>query len=604
MAYDLGGRREEHYNLDSSNHIGFPATSRGSAVDLPDAIDCTFYPPITLASPETYDRLAKEAAGALGATHAFVHLAGSSLVVAASFPSQIDDLTTQCVSSFANLTVTRGETIIFPQGRNWYTSGVAVEKESALQSIVSCPLVVEGQVIGAITVGSVGERAFDATDVDTLSELLVRTSTMWEWGIQRERLQRRVAQLECLALTISELIGIEEETSLLESICSSSLQLFSCQCAVVVTSPRRRKGRTGVTARVTSGTLQPPTASRLNSVVRLVENRTEPAVVSFEEEEPRSGQLHLGIGGAGFRSGLVVPLNGAEGSIGALILLRIRTSNFDEESELAVTFANQIVSCLKNLRTLSDERERQSLKDELLSNVTHELKTPLSSIKGYSQLVARRLKGSVDGRILDMLGTIDSQSNEMSHMISQIHDLARIDRGLLDLLLTQWSFADLVKQEMERLSVVSSQHEFILVMEPDIPPGLWDKDRVKRVLANLISNAVKYSPKGGDITVTVKKKAGHLTVGVNDKGIGIAPVHQRKIFRRFYRVTEKGKERYPGMGIGLNLSNEIVKAHGGRMWVESEMGKGSTFFFTLPFSSSKRSVQKPAAKKYEGEQSM
>ncbi len=233
-----------------------------------------------------------------------------------------------------------------------------------------------------------------------------------------------------------------------------------------------------------------------------------------------------------------------------------------------------------NFRDVTTRVKLEQLKDEFLSIASHELKTPLTTVKGYIQLLEKYLQNSKDEKALRYIRQSDTYVDKMNQMISDLLDISRIQSGRMQLNLEETQLCSLIKRTITALQHLSSKH--VLNFECNTHPVLFtDKHRIEQVLTNLISNAIKYSPNKSKITIRLKTNTKFAQISVQDRGIGISPSAQKMLFQRFYRV-DKTANKFSGLGIGLYISNEIIKKHQGKMWVESDEGKGSTFHFTLP----------------------
>jgi PAS domain S-box-containing protein len=229
------------------------------------------------------------------------------------------------------------------------------------------------------------------------------------------------------------------------------------------------------------------------------------------------------------------------------------------------------------LRDISARRALERLQREFIIMVTHELRTPLTALQGYAQLLQRRPQAAE--RAADAIVT---QVRHLNRMIGDLLDVSRAAAGQLELRRTTVDLTALARATVEQLQTTSAAHSLWLTA-PDRPLlGTWDRDRIAQVLQNLIGNAIKYAPNGGEVRVEVEDLGDAAQVSVSDQGIGIAPDELPHLFDRFYRAssTTTGAQ---GLGLGLYISHSLVVAHGGRIWVESEVGRGSTFRFTLPY---------------------
>jgi PAS domain S-box-containing protein len=248
---------------------------------------------------------------------------------------------------------------------------------------------------------------------------------------------------------------------------------------------------------------------------------------------------------------------------------------------VAVTRIEQTETCMGFVLDIGERKELEKRKDEFISMASHELKTPLTSLKGFLGLLQRRLTTQGDEQALHYLARMDAQVNRLTKLVNELLDLSKMQTGQLDYREERFEVDALVQEIMENVQGTTQTHR--LLLEGQIGAEVFgDRDRIGQVLINLLNNAIKYSPQGDRVLVRVAISQNKALVSVQDFGIGIAEEHQHKIFERFYQVTDPEEKTYPGLGIGLYISYQIVKRHGGRMWVESKKGEGAAFQFTLP----------------------
>jgi signal transduction histidine kinase len=235
------------------------------------------------------------------------------------------------------------------------------------------------------------------------------------------------------------------------------------------------------------------------------------------------------------------------------------------------------------LQDVSRLKEIDQLKDSFISMTSHELKNPLTAIIGHVQLMEKRAKSVDNERRGDArnIRVISEQSGRMARLVDELADVSRIQAGRLDLEPKLMDLTSLAERVIEQLQATSEKHEIILATHSSVH-GRWDEGRIEQVVHNLLSNAVKYSPDGGIIRVSVERKGSEAQLSVADEGIGIADEQISHLFDRFFRVRDQKAGSAGGMGLGLYICKEIVTRHGGRIWVESRQGKGSTFCFALP----------------------
>jgi signal transduction histidine kinase len=213
--------------------------------------------------------------------------------------------------------------------------------------------------------------------------------------------------------------------------------------------------------------------------------------------------------------------------------------------------------------------------------VSHELRTPVTSLKVFAQLMQKRFAKSGDVQNADLLLKMSTQIDKLTRLIEGLIDITRIEAGHLQLHATEFDLIALVDEIIEEMQRTTMQHT--IVRQGTIEGNIHaDRDRIGQVLTNLLSNAIKYSPYTDKILVTVSIDEARVRVSVQDFGPGILLDKQEQLFQRFYRVEEKGLETIPGMGLGLYISAEMIKQHGGQIEFVSTPGQGSTFSFSLP----------------------
>ncbi len=234
-----------------------------------------------------------------------------------------------------------------------------------------------------------------------------------------------------------------------------------------------------------------------------------------------------------------------------------------------------------NARKRIEELSQQ--KDEFIGIASHELKTPVTSLKGYAQLLERRFRGAGDERAAMLFQRMDAQLDKLTALIRDLLDATKIESGKLLFTPSTFDFNELVSETVEEAQRTTNNHH--IVMELSTPVTIVaDRDRIGQVLTNLLTNAIKYSPSADIINVKTTVTGDAVITSVQDYGMGIPKEKQSHIFERFFRVEGDERSTYPGLGLGLYIAAEFVKRHHGSIWVESEEGKGSTFSFSLPLT--------------------
>ncbi len=239
---------------------------------------------------------------------------------------------------------------------------------------------------------------------------------------------------------------------------------------------------------------------------------------------------------------------------------------------------------------ITKRRHLERQKDEFLGIASHELKTPVTSIKAYGQVLEAIFRRKGDLKSADLLLKMDAQVNRLNNLIGDLLDVTKIQAGRLQFNEDFFDFNDLVADTVEELQRTTDKHTIVKKLEKTkIVYG--DRERIGQVITNLITNAIKYSPHADKINVAVSGNTNQVTVCVEDFGVGIAKDKQEKVFEQFYRVSGEKQHTFPGLGLGLYISSEIIKREGGKIWVESAKGKGSTFCFSLPILKRKTKQQ-------------
>jgi len=238
-------------------------------------------------------------------------------------------------------------------------------------------------------------------------------------------------------------------------------------------------------------------------------------------------------------------------------------------------------------KKMVEYEEVDKLKTGLLSTVSHELRTPLAVIKGYSTMLldyGRRLSPEEkDGH----LGSIDKAADRLTDLVDHLLDMSRLDAGLLRLEEVPTSISKVIKEAVAEAQLRTSGRKIALQVRNRLPRVNIDAGRIRQVLDNLIDNAIKYSGEGSRVVVEAGRNGGELDISVTDQGMGIYAEDLERVFDRMYRIEQRLSTDPGGMGLGLALCKALVEAHNGRIWVESEVDKGSTFHFTLPLTDEK-----------------
>lgn len=254
--------------------------------------------------------------------------------------------------------------------------------------------------------------------------------------------------------------------------------------------------------------------------------------------------------------------------------VRAKGKVFFNDDDIPVRFIGSVLE-------ITDQKENELLKNDFIGMVSHELKTPLTSLKAYIQMLNKRAIKDGDSFGTNALGKVEVQINKMSTMINGFLNVARLESAKIHLIKSEFNIDKLLREVIEENNLVQSTHQITLSACDEIVV-FADREKISHVINNLISNAVKYSPRGKVVEIHCTLAEQNVKVSVSDEGMGISVTDQAKLFSRFYRVESQHTRHISGFGIGLYLSAEIIRSHDGEIWVESEKGVGSTFHFTLP----------------------
>ncbi len=289
-------------------------------------------------------------------------------------------------------------------------------------------------------------------------------------------------------------------------------------------------------------------------------------------------------------SAISVPLIAGQEKVGVLVLENLRHPGRFGPADLAFLrqVADVIALSIENLRLREALQAAQAigeanrLKAELISTLAHEMRTPLTSIKGYATALLMEEASFGPETQREFLQFIDQECDLLQGLIHDLLESSIIDAGLLELAPQPVLLPRLVRSVINELEHRTPNHDFLANFERSFPIVECDPDRIAQVLRNLLDNAVKYSPEGGLIVVRGEVHGREAIISVADQGVGIAPEHLNRLFEKFFRIKSGLGHHVVGSGLGLPIARTIVESHGGRIWAESQVGRGSTFYFTLP----------------------
>jgi signal transduction histidine kinase len=293
----------------------------------------------------------------------------------------------------------------------------------------------------------------------------------------------------------------------------------------------------------------------------------------------------------GFRALLAVPLLREDRLIGGLVVRRRAPGQFQKETvDLLQTFATQSTLAIQNARLFREiEAKGRELeiaskhKSDFLANMSHELRTPLNAILGYTELILDKIYGDVPENIQEVLERVEKNGRHLLGLINDVLDLSKIEAGQLVLSLDDYSMKEVVHTVFTSVESLAAEKnlELQVSVAPEVAQGKGDHQRISQVFLNLVGNAIKFT-EAGEVRVEATASDDTFVISVSDTGPGLSEADQQMIFEEFHQVDGSSTRKKGGTGLGLSIAKRIVEMHGGRIWVESTEGKGSTFWFTLP----------------------
>jgi signal transduction histidine kinase len=312
----------------------------------------------------------------------------------------------------------------------------------------------------------------------------------------------------------------------------------------------------------------------------------------LDERQYATARFRPMLGRLGYRSLLAVPLLREERIMGGLTIYRRRTGSFSPEViNVLQTFATQSVLAIQNARLFREIEDKSKQieaanrhKSEFLANMSHELRTPLNAIIGFSEVLGERMFGELNEKQAEYTEDILSSGRHLLSLINEILDLSKVEAGRMELEVAAFDLPLAIDNALTFVRERAAKHGINLHITIDESLGdfVGDERKIKQILLNLLSNAVKFTPEGGRIGIKARQADGSVEISVSDTGIGISLEDQAKIFEEFRQVGGDYAHKREGTGLGLTLAKKFVELHGGKIWVESEVGKGSTFSFSLP----------------------
>jgi signal transduction histidine kinase/putative methionine-R-sulfoxide reductase with GAF domain len=481
----------------------------------------------------------------------------------------------------------------------------AVSRAIGWRSGLFVPMLRGGAPIGVVMVARAEPGRFSDNEIELLKTFadqaliaIENVRLFKELEARTQDLTRSVGELRALGEVGQAISSTLDLQTVLGMIVARATQLSGTDAGVIYEYDEPRevfvpRATEHLEAEIVETMLTTPVRKGEGATGRLAEV-PEPIQVPDILAAPAANRVREALVQAGYRALLAVPLLREDHLLGGLTVIRKATGDFAPEViDLLRTFAIQSALAIQNAR-LFKEIEAQSReleaasrhKSEFLANMSHELRTPLNAIIGFSEVLLERMFGEVNDKQAEYLQDILSSGQHLLSLINDILDLSKIEAGRMELALAPFHVPQAVENAVTLVRERAARHGIALHVEVDSRLGelVGDERKIKQVLLNLLSNAVKFTPEGGRIGVKAALADGAVEISVTDTGIGIAPEDQAAIFEEFRQVGGDDVRKQEGTGLGLTLTKKFVELHGGRIWVESEPGRGSAFTFTLPAS--------------------
>jgi two-component system, NtrC family, sensor kinase len=562
-----------------------------------------------------FDTIARSAARLCGAFDALVRRVDGDVLrlVAHHGPMPVGDVALHR-GTLAGLTVIERRVIHVEDlqaERDRFPEGSALARERGHRTTLSLPLLREDVAIGIIQVRRNEVRPFSDQQIallQTFADQAVIAIENVRLFTELQTSNRELTTALDTQTATSDILRVISRSQMdaqpvFDAIVQSAVRLLGLHASAVtrVIGDRLELAALTTTSEVGDASLRDTFPMPLDSDVIHARVVRERVLVNFADAQT-DPRLHESVRETarvrGYHSMAIVPLLRHDEAIGGLGVTRREPGGFtNEEIALLETFADQTVIAIENVRMFTELKERNQEveqksrelasasqhKSEFLANMSHELRTPLNAIIGFSEVLSERMFGELNEKQEEYLKDIYASGTHLLSLINDILDLSKIEAGRMELELTDFHLPTAIDNALILVRERAGRRGIALEHSVDERLGeiRGDERKIKQVLLNLLSNALKFTPEGGRVEVRAGMVDGMAEISVADTGVGIAPEDQGAIFEEFRQVGTAEKKA-EGTGLGLTLCRKFVELHGGRIWVKSQVGAGSTFTFTIP----------------------
>src|SRR3984893_13909539 len=472
--------------------------------------------------------------------------------------------------------------------------------EAGYRSQLSVPLIKDNEAIGAFNLLRQKTGLFTEKQIELVSNFakqaviaIENARLLNELRQRTDELSQSVEELNALGEVSQAVNSTLDANTVLTTIVAKAVQLSDTEAGTIYTfDPSRQEFQ----LRATYGMDEAMVAAIRDRPIGIGETAigkaaAQRASIQIADALNDASLVLDVVAQAGFRALLIVPLLRPDRIVGALVVRRKQPGEFSEHTgDLLETFADQSVLAIQNARLFREIEEKgrelaeaSQHKSQFLANMSHELRTPLNAILGYTELILDSVYGDMPEKTRAVLDRVQRNGRHLLGLINEVLDLSKIEAGQFVLALADYSLKNVVETVYTAVEQLAKEKKlaFTLDVAPDLPGGHCDERRLTQVLLNLVGNAIKFTDMG-EVSITGSSANGSFTVAVRDTGPGISSTDQAKLFQEFQQADNSITRKKGGTGLGLAISKRIIEMHGGRIWVESSPGNGSTFAFTLP----------------------
>ena len=473
------------------------------------------------------------------------------------------------------------------------------------RTLLAAPLRLQGELIGTLGARRTEVRPFTPAQIKLLETFadqaviaIENVRLFRELDERTNELAHSVGELKALGEVGQAVSSTLDLQTVLSTIVGRAVQLSGTDCGIIYeydepTQEFDLRASYQMEQELVQAYQATPLRLGQGATGRAAETRLPYQIADLRQEHelPTRGMRPV-LFRLGYQSLLAMPLLLDQKIMGALTVYRRQTGSFAPEVvNLLQTFATQSVLAIQNARLFREieDKSRQieaanRHKSEFLANMSHELRTPLNAIIGFSEVLQERMFGELNEKQAEYTDDILSSGRHLLSLINEILDLSKVEAGRMELEVATFDLPLAIDNARTFVRERATKHGVTLDVDIDERLGDFtgDERKIKQILLNLLSNAVKFTPEGGRIGINASQVDSAVEISVSDTGVGIAPEDQPKIFEEFRQVGSDYTHKVEGTGLGLTLAKKFVELHGGRIWVESEVGKGSKFTFTLP----------------------